>query len=305
MQIPNPGDDVKFVADILAVLRIRQWIKNFFVFIPLIFSGRLTDTRDLILAVFAWIAFNFISSVVYIINDLKDIDADKLHPRKSQRPIPSGRISFFVACAIAACSLVAASVISVLFINTLYVFCIAAYLLINIIYTFWGKQVVILDVLFIAMGFVIRVVSGSYAISVEPSGWLIMTTFFLSLFLGFGKRRNEFIALEKNKVLHRKVLAQYDLDLLNHFIFTSCALSIISYALYTLSPSVIERFAHGNKLVYTIPFFTFCLFRYVFFIWKKEEGDPTEVVLRDPAIIISVGLCVLLALGFIYIPWRF
>jgi 4-hydroxybenzoate polyprenyltransferase len=173
------------------------------------------------------------------------------------------------------------------------------------VYSFWGKHIAILDVLFIAFGFVLRVVAGSFAIAVEPSGWLIMTTFFLSLFLGFGKRRNEFMALVTNKVLHRKVLAQYDENILNHFIFTSCALSIISYALYTLTPAVIARFQNGTMLVYTIPFFTFCLFRYVFVIWKKEDGDPTEVVLHDPGIIISVVLCAALAICLIYLPWRF
>jgi decaprenyl-phosphate phosphoribosyltransferase len=296
---------VNVVLDVLSLLRVRQWIKNFFVFIPLIFSGKLLDVKQILLSVFAYFAFNFVSSVVYIVNDLNDVEADRLHPRKSQRPIPSGRIKPVTAWIIAGLSLSAGTAMSITLVNPVYAICVGTYLVLNIIYTFWGKHAVILDVLFIATGFVVRVVAGAYAISVEPSGWLIMTTFFLSLFLGFGKRRNEFMALEKNKVLHRKVLAHYDVELLNHFIFASCALSIISYALYTLSPSVIERFQHGNKLVYTIPFFTFCLFRYVFYIWKKEEGDPTEVVLHDPSIIISVALCVLLTLAFIYIPWRF
>jgi decaprenyl-phosphate phosphoribosyltransferase len=133
---------------------------------------------------------------------------------------------------------------------------------------------------------------------------MIMTTFFLSLFLGFGKRRNEYISLKSNKGLHRKVLEQYDVELLNHFIFASCAIAIISYALYTLSASVIERFPNGDKLVYTIPFFTYTLFRYVFFIWKKGEGDPTEVVLRDPGVIASVLMSAVIAIGIIYLPWR-
>jgi decaprenyl-phosphate phosphoribosyltransferase len=299
------GYYVKIIFDILSLLRVKQWIKNFFVFIPLFFSGRLTDVRELMLALLAYVSFNFVSSVVYIINDLNDIEADRLHPRKALRPIPSGRISTPVALIVAGLSLVVSVIIGFIFVNIPFVACIGLYLLINITYTYWGKHIAILDVLFIAAGFVLRVVAGSYAISVEPSGWLIMTTFFLSLFLGFGKRRNEFIALEKDKVLHRKVLAQYDMNLLNHFIFTTCTLSIISFALYTLSPSVIARFQHGSLLVYTIPFFTFCLFRYVFGIWKREEGDPTEVVLHDVSLILSIVLTVALTLCFIYIPWRF
>ncbi len=296
---------MRLISDIFALLRAKQWIKNFFVFIPLFFSGRLMDNGELLLSLFAFMAFNFVSSAVYIINDLNDIEADKLHPRKAKRPIPSGRIVPVVALIIAFVSFSISAGISLLFVNIPFLICICAYLAFNIVYTFWAKHVAILDVLFIAAGFVLRVVAGSYAIIVEPSGWLIMTTFFLSLFLGFGKRRNEFMALEKDKALHRKVLAQYDKSILDHFIFTSCALSIISYALYTLSSSVIERFQNGSRLVYTIPFFTFCLFRYILGIWKHEEGDPTEVVLHDIGLVLSIVLTAVLTLCLIYLPWRF
>jgi decaprenyl-phosphate phosphoribosyltransferase len=309
MRQPSQGDRrtrVKFVKDILSLIRVKQWIKNCFVFIPLFFSGKLMIPWESLLCVYAFLSFDLISSVVYIINDLCDIEADKLHPRKSKRPLPAGRIKPPVAVVIAVLVFTAGSTISIFLVNNiLFTISLGSYFILNIAYSFWGKHVVILDALLLAAFFVIRVIGGSFAIMVEPSGWLIMTTFFLSLFLGFGKRRNEYISLQKDKGLHRKVLEEYDLTLLNHFIFASCGIAIMSYALYTLSSVVTAHFKNGDKLVYTIPFFTFILFRYAISIWKKEEGDPTEVVLHDPAIIISVFLCAAIALSLMYLPWRF
>jgi 4-hydroxybenzoate polyprenyltransferase len=185
-------------------------------------------------------------------------------------------------------------------VNIQFMICIGTYFLLNILYSFRGKHVVIFDVLCIATGFVLRVIGGAAAISVLPTNWIMMGTFFLALFLGFGKRRNEFLSLEKEKGNHRKVLNHYDENLLNHLIFISCGIAIISYAMYTLSPS--EKFNNGEKLIYTVPIVTFILFRYVFIIWKKDEGDPTEVIFHD-IVLVGAGVFLLLVIiGLIYGP---
>jgi len=289
--------------NILALVRVKQWIKNFFVLIPLFFAGKLQDPNSIFMGLSAFFAFNFFSSIVYIINDLYDIEADRKHPRKKSRPLPAGKISMAVAIIIAIILFIFGSIIGIL-LNLQFSICLGLYLMLNVFYTFWGKHIVILDVLCIATGFVLRVIGGSLAILAIPSNWIMMTTFFISLFMGFGKRRNEFIFLEKNKGLHRKVLNQYDKSLLNHLIFISCSIAIISYAMYTISPSVIDKFNNGKMLIYTVPIVTFLLYRYAFILWKKDEGDPTEIVIKDIGIILSGLLWVFVTVGLIYLPWK-
>ncbi|MBN2531693.1 MAG: decaprenyl-phosphate phosphoribosyltransferase [Spirochaetales bacterium] len=290
---------MKFLKTIYHLLRIKQWVKNLFVLTPLFFAKKLTDINSVMLGIFAFIAFNMISSVVYIVNDICDIEADRKHPRKKFRPIPAGDIPLPAAVIIAIILFSGAGGLS-LFVNVQFIICISTYFLLNILYSFRGKHVVIFDVLCIATGFVLRVIGGAVAIDVLPTNWIMMGTFFLALFLGFGKRRNEFLSLEKEKGAHRKVLNHYDENLLNHLIFISCGIAIISYAMYTLSPS--EKFNNGDKLIYTIPIVTFILFRYVFIIWKKDEGDPTEVVFHDAMLIGAGFFLLLLIIGLIYGP---
>lgn len=295
----NKVAHVKFLKNIYHLLRVKQWIKNIFVLTPLFFAKKLTDLNSVLLGVYAFIAFNLISSVVYIINDICDIEADRKHPRKKHRPIPAGEIPLAAAVIIAVFLFLGTAALSV-FTNVELIICIGIYFLLNVLYSFRGKHVVIFDVLCIATGFVLRVIGGAAAIDVVPTNWIMMGTFFLALFLGFGKRRNEFLSLEKDKGSHRKVLNHYDEKLLNHLIFMSCGIAIISYAMYTLSPS--EKFNNGDKLIYTIPIVTFILFRYVFLIWKKNEGDPTEVFFHD-FVLIGAGVFLLLVIvGLIYGP---
>ena len=287
------------VKNFFKLLRIKQWIKNLFVLTPLFFARQFTETDSLLPGIYAFFAFNLISSVVYILNDIFDIEADRNHPRKKHRPIPSGAIPIHAAIIFGAVLFVCSCALCLL-VNIQFIICLGVYLLINVVYSMWGKHVVILDVLCIATGFVLRVIGGAVAISVQPTNWIMMATFFLSLFLGFGKRRNEFLSLEKEKGNHRKVLNHYDENLLNHLIFISCGIAIISYAMYTLTPLV--NFNNGDKLIYTIPVVTFILFRYVFLIWKKDEGDPTEVIFND-FVLVGAGIFLLLVvIGLMYSP---
>ncbi|MBN2443641.1 MAG: decaprenyl-phosphate phosphoribosyltransferase [Spirochaetales bacterium] len=290
---------MKFLKNLAALLRAKQWIKNLFVLTPLFFAKKLTDPDSLFLGIYAFIAFNLISSVVYIVNDISDIEADRRHPRKKLRPIPAGIISIKTAIIIAVILFISAGAMCLL-LNMMFMVCLGSYFLLNMMYNFKGKHVVILDVLCIASGFVLRVIGGAMAINVIATDWIIMTTFFLSLFLGFGKRRNEIIALENDKGNHRKVLNHYDETLLNHLIFISCGIAIISYAMYTLTHT--DKFNNGDKLIYTVPIVTFFLFRYVFVIWKKNEGDPTEVLLHDRVLIGAGLLLMVVVIGLIYAP---
>ncbi|MBN2737489.1 MAG: decaprenyl-phosphate phosphoribosyltransferase [Spirochaetales bacterium] len=295
---------IKKITAVIRLIRIKQWVKNFFVLFPLLFSHKITNIDDVLICIVAFFAFNFISSTIYVINDYNDVEADKNHPRKCKRPLASGEIGKSAAIIIIIVLFIIGISIS-LFVNPIFIAVLLAYFGLFLLYTFKAKNMVLLDVFFIALGFVLRVTGGSAAIMVEPSGWIIMTTFFLSLFLGFGKRRNEIIGLENKDKEHRKVLDFYDKDLLNFFIFANCGISIISYALYTLSPSVIDRFANGEKLVYTIPFVAYVLFRYIMILWRNKEGDPTEVVFHDPGLIISGVIWVVLTSILLYVPLNF
>jgi decaprenyl-phosphate phosphoribosyltransferase len=290
---------VKFLKTMYNLLRMKQWIKNLFVLTPLFFAKKFTDLNSLFLGIFAFLAFNLISSVVYIINDICDIEADRKHPRKRFRPIPAGIISLPTAVIIAVFLFLGAASLSLL-VNVQFIICISTYFLLNVLYSFRGKHVVIFDVLCIATGFVLRVIGGAAAISVLPTNWIMMGTFFLALFLGFGKRRNEYLSLEREKGSHRKVLNHYDENLLNHLIFISCGIAIISYAMYTLSPS--DTFNNGDKLIYTVPIVTFILFRYVFIIWKKDEGDPTEVIFHDMVLVGAGFFLLFIIIALMYTP---
>lgn len=295
---------LKKIRAIIRLIRVKQWVKNFFVLFPLLFSHNITNIHDVLICIVAFFAFNFISSTIYVINDYNDIENDKNHPRKRKRPLASGEIGKTTAIILIIILFIIGISIS-LFVNPLFITVLLIYFGLFVLYTFKAKNIVLLDVFFIAIGFVLRVTGGSAAIMVEPSGWIVMTTFFLSLFLAFGKRRNEIIGQENKEKEHRKVLDFYDKDLLNFFIFANCGISIISYALYTLSPSVIERFANGEKLVYTIPFVAYVLFRYIMILWKNKEGDPTEVVFHDPGLIISGVLWVIMTSILLYVPLDF
>jgi 4-hydroxybenzoate polyprenyltransferase len=250
----------------------------------------------------AFIAFGFASGAVYTFNDIFDVDVDKRHPRKKHRPIASGKVSIMTASCfvifLLAGSLSIAYAIRTEKHNQL-VATIIAYLVVNLFYSIKGKHVVIGDAFCIAIGFVLRVICGAYAIGVHPSGWIVITTFFLSLFLGFGKRRNEILALEADSAHHRPVLEKYNLSFLDNVIMSTGAISIISYALYTLDHEVIEKFG-TEKLIYTAPFVAYGIFRYTHLLMRNKEGDPTEVIVQDRTLLIVAIAWFLSAYAIIY-----
>ena len=267
-------------------MRPEQWIKNAFIFLALIFSRNLFHP-DLLLNVCAgFILFCFASSSIYILNDIRDREYDRAHPEKSKRPIAAGLLRVdvigFIAVLLATLPLAAAYLI-----NSLFFFILAAYLIINLFYTVRLKNVVILDVMCIASGFVLRVIAGTVLAGVAATDWLYICTITISLFLGFSKRRQELAALGDNAGYQRKVLSEYSLTFLDQMIGVATACTVMSYALYTISPETVARFGTSN-LISTIPFVLYGIFRYLYLLHKKDlGGNPASTILKDFPLVLN------------------
>ncbi|MCE5314068.1 MAG: decaprenyl-phosphate phosphoribosyltransferase [Armatimonadota bacterium] len=277
---------LKSIVRYIQLARLRHWIKNVFVLAPLLFAGKFTDSRSIVDAALAFLAFGFAASAVYVLNDIRDAECDKKHPRKRNRPIASGAIGKTQALAYALALVLAAIIICFERCSWRVGYIVICYIALNVFYTFRGKDIQIVDAFCIACGFVLRVVGGAYAIEVEPTGWILVTTFFLSLFLGFGKRRNEILLLNADSAGHRRSLEGYQPWLLDNAIVSTGTVSIVSYALFTLDHDVIAKFG-TDKLFLTIPFVAYGIYRYMHLLLKSSEGDPTEVVTSDKGLIVN------------------
>ena len=260
------------MKEIFKSLRPQQWIKNFFIFAALIFSQNIFNLPLLVRTIVAFIAFCIVSSALYILNDLKDLEEDKLHPVKSKRPLASGRLkkshailSFFVLSALA--------FILATTLNLNFLIITLVYFFLQVTYSFWLKHVVILDVFVIAAGFLIRVVAGGLAIEVTLSSWLLICTILLALFLAMGKRRHELVLLEDEARDHRPILQEYNPYFLDQMIAVVTASTVIAYCLYTISPETVAKFGTTN-LLYTVPFVLYGIFRYLYLIHQQVSGQP-------------------------------
>jgi 4-hydroxybenzoate polyprenyltransferase len=284
---------------LIASMRIQQWIKNFFLFAALIFSGNLFNMNDWILSVTGFFLFAFVSSGIYIINDIADIEKDKLHPVKSKRPLPSGKLPVPLAVGMAV-FLIAAGLVGGFSRHPGFGLILLLYVVLNIAYSFKFKEMVILDVMTIAAGFVLRVVSGAVIINVPISEWLIICTVLLSLFLGFSKRRHELTILEGSADAHRSVLQHYSPYFLDQMIGIVTASTVMSYTLYTISDETVMKFGTKN-LVYTLPFVLYGIFRYLYLIHKKDEGgNPTRLALTDMPLLLNMVLWIMTSAFIIY-----
>jgi len=284
---------------ILKTMRPHQWTKNGFVLAALIFSQHLFDLPYLARALVAFAAFCLLASSVYIFNDIKDREHDKVHPRKKFRPIASGELSTRTAGA-AGVGLLFAGLALSFPLGVPFIAAAASYIFLQAGYIFILKRVVLLDVIVISLGFVIRAIAGAVAISVLISPWLILCTFLIALFLALAKRRHELILLNEAAVDHRSNLADYTVPLLDQLISIVTAATIISYSIYTLSPDVTEKI--GNRyMILTLPFVLYGIFRYLYLIYVKEKGgSPTRALLADLPLLVSVVLWGLTAVGVIY-----
>lgn len=288
------------MKDFFNLIKIKHWTKNiFFIYAPLIFSLKLFEINSFICSTLTVITFSFVSILVYIINDIKDKKSDAIHPKKSKRPIALGKISIQKALIIGIIFFIIGIFIS-LFINIKVTLILLLYLIINLSYTFIFKHIVILDIFFIGVGFCLRVLIGSIAINVELSNWMIFSTFFISLFLGFGKRRNEIILLGEEALNHRNNYKEYKKEVLDLFIIITATITALGYALYTMDSKVMEKL-HSNNLLYTVPFVLYGIFRYLYLIYcKNKGGNPEDIVIKDPGIIISILLWLSFVIFLIY-----
>lgn len=287
------------IREILTAMRPAQWIKNLFVFTPLLFSQNLFSAGLVALSFACFAVFCAASGSVYLVNDVLDREMDRCHPAKADRPVAAGRLSVRAALITAVMgmgvSAAAAWVLSVRFFAFLMV-----YLAVNLLYSLFLKDLVILDVMLIAAGFVLRVMAGSAVISVLTSHWLILCTGLIALFLGFSKRRHELVLQENQAGNSRKVLGHYSPYFLDQMIAVVTASTVMSYALYTVSPETVQKFGTGN-LIYTIPFVLYGIFRYLYLVHRKEKGgNPTRVMLTDGPIITTVVLWCLAVIWVLY-----
>jgi 4-hydroxybenzoate polyprenyltransferase len=283
----------------IRLIRPKQWIKNLFVFAPLIFAKELFELPYLLLALKAFGAFCLVASAVYIVNDIADLEADRTHPEKKHRPLAAGTIPL-TAGYIAAGLLLAGAAIVSFDMDYRFIFLLCLYFLLNLAYSFKLKEVVLLDVFIIAAGFMMRVVGGAYAIRVETSTWLVLCTLFISLFLGFAKRRSELMQTPDSSFAERKVLGRYRVSFLDQMLTISAAGTVISYALYTVAKRTMDLFG-TDKLIYTTVFVIYGVFRYLYLIHTTTTTDkPTDVVTSDVPILVTAILWVVACIVLIY-----
>lgn len=277
------------LKSIFKLLRPQQWIKNGVVLAGLIFAGQGTNQAYQIISLLTLAAFCCLSSSVYALNDIVDTDRDRQHPLKKNRPLAAGDLSITVAGTVG--TILALGGLSLSYYIGLGLFYVAlVYLVLNVLYTFWLKNIVIIDVMSIAAGFVLRALAGAVAINVEFSNWLLITTFVLALFLGLGKRRHELLFLENDATSHRQILDKYSPYLLDQLIGVVTASTVITYLFYTLSAEVSEKL-HTKYLYVTIPFVIYGIFRYLYLVHKEEKGgSPTTLLLADRPLLADVVL---------------
>lgn len=282
------------MAKYLKLLRIEQWVKNLFVFVPLFFSGNITQLDLLVKSVFAFIIFSLVASSIYIINDYSDIESDRKHPEKKLRPLASGAISKNSALLIFFSLLISIGLLVTANRKLLdqnieqFVTIIAFYFVMNLAYTFKLKHVAIIDVVIISIGFVLRVLAGGYATGILISQWAILLTFVLALVLALGKRRGELINAQISGRT-RKSLDGYNVQFADIALSISCALAIVCYLMFTLSPEVQRRF--HPRVFYTVIFVVFAFLRYLqqTLVYNKTES-PTKIIYKDRYIQITLVL---------------
>ncbi len=288
------------IKNYLQLLRVPQWIKNLFVFVPLLFSLHLFETEYFLSSLQAFVIFCLASSFIYIINDIIDIEADAAHPQKKHRPLPAGKISkqsAWIISTIILSSLVVLALISP--IEFIYFLC--GFIVLNIIYSVYFKHIVILDIFSIAAGFSIRVLGGAAMIAVPVSSWLILTTMFISLFLGVMKRHSELEQMTKlENTQSRRVLSEYSLTFTNQMATVAAAGVVICYALYTVSQRTVLVFGTEN-LIYTTPFVVFGIFRFMYLEYLNQKGEnTTQIMLTDVPMILTVILYVATTVLIVY-----
>jgi 4-hydroxybenzoate polyprenyltransferase len=305
--VAAPGSAVGAVPErplalqIASSLRPAQWVKNLLIFAGLIFGRRLFDPVALVRAVSAFAVFCVLSGVVYLVNDIADRDTDRQHPLKARRPIASGALPVPVA-AIAALVLGSVGLAAAFSLGRAFAAVAAAYLSLLMLYSGPLKHIVIIDVLTIAIGFVLRAVAGAVAVNVEISHWLLVCTILLALFIALAKRRHEIVLLAAGAANHRPILGEYSPYLLDQMIGVVTASTLIAYVFYTISPETQAKFG-TDWLGLTIPFPLYGIFRYLYLVHQREGGgSPADLLLTDRPLLACVALWALAVALIIYRP---
>ena len=303
----SPSRDVPVrspLASLLISLRPEQWTKNLVVFAGLLFGRELFDPTlgPLASALTAFAIFCALSGVVYLLNDVADREADRRHPVKSRRPIASGELSPGAAVLVALV-MGAFATASAFWLNPAFGVVALAYVLLQATYSWLLKHLVIIDVLAIAMGFVLRAVAGAVVIEVDISHWLVLCTLLLALFLALSKRRHELVLLAGGAIEHRRILGQYSPYLLDQMIGVVTASTLIAYIFYTISPETVQKVG-SDRLGLTIPFPLYGIFRYLYLVHLKEGGgSPTSMLINDRPLLVCVALWAAAVVVIVYRPW--
>jgi len=299
---PRSAAERSTAANLIVSVRPGEWTKNLFVFAGLLFGQRLTDPLAVRRAGLAFLIFCALAGVVYLVNDVADRDRDRQHPRKRNRPIASGALGVPTALG-AATVLTAGGLAAAWWLGRDFFAVAAGYLLLLVLYSGPLKHIVIIDVLTIAIGFVLRVAAGAVAIGVPISQWLLICTILLALFLGLSKRRHEIVLLADGAIGHRRILEEYSPYLLDQMIGVVTASTLMAYMLYATSHETADRF--GTSLLgLTIPFPLYGIFRYLYLVHRKEGGgSPAELLLNDRPLLACVALWAVGVAVIIYRPF--
>jgi 4-hydroxybenzoate polyprenyltransferase len=276
----------------IRIIRPEQWVKNLFLFAGLIFSRHFIYFNDVLRSVLGFLVFCILSGAIYVINDIFDRDLDRQHPIKRNRPVASGAISVKLGI-VYGIILMIIGLILAYFIDKIFFLTAILYVMLMLFYSMGIKQVVILDILFVAAGFVIRVVAGAAIIRVDISSWLLLCTLFLSLFLVVAKRRSELVNVGESS---RGSLQEYSPALLDMFMAIVTTATIVSYALYTLDTQTIQKFGTRN-MIFTVPYVVYGIFRYLFLVYQNQRGEsPESIIIQDKPLIINLLLWIITVL---------
>jgi 4-hydroxybenzoate polyprenyltransferase len=281
------GGKVGFLVDLIKELRPKQWYKNSLLFVGIVFSQNIFHINMWLSVVLAFVIFCMLSGSVYIINDIVDVEKDRVHPKKRNRPIASGRINTTVAFSIALL-LIFISTIASASLGVLFEIIVVLYIAQSLAYNYLFKDIFLVDVFVLSFGLVLRAIAGCTAIGVFVSPWLILCTFLMALFLSLAKRRHELILLNSDAASHRKNLKSYSVHMLDPVINMTTSAIIVSYSLYTF-------FSGRQFMMLTIPFVLYGLFKYTDNIHNKSMGGEPELMFKDPAMLLDITLWILTA----------
>ena len=282
----------------LKEMRVHHYIKNLLVFIPLVCSGQILDPDKLLPSVYAFLSFCFISSAVYFINEIRDVEKDRNHPTKRNRPIAAGQISIRAAGCCAAILILLAAVFNCLCFRVSSSILLLLYLLLNLAYSFGLKNIPLLDITILAAGFLIRAVYGSIVTGIEMSDWLYLVILSAAFYLGLGKRRNEL--KKQGNENTREVIRKYPASFLDSNMYICMGLVFVFYALWTMAANTIEAY-HGSRLIWTVPLVMLIFMKYSMTVEGNSDGDPVEVLIHDKVLLGLCALYLLLMMALLYV----